>query len=286
MLSLALVYVGLAVLGPLAHLFERARPMCLEARTRSTKVDAAYWLVTPLVSGVMTRGAVVGLALVIVSVFGPLPGTVPGEGATPANALEALSAFDPLGIGRLPLAVQAPLAIVLADFLSYLSHRARHALSRLAALHDVHHAPDGLSFSAAARMHPLDELFDNTFVFVPLLALGFAPWLVLSLGPLLLLHTIYLHANVRLSLGPLEALVSTPAFHRAHHAASGAPGNFGGIFTIWDRLFSTLRPAGPTPVTGLPSDAQLPETWLGQLVVPITRALGLGPLTPRARSHR
>jgi sterol desaturase/sphingolipid hydroxylase (fatty acid hydroxylase superfamily) len=263
--SLALVYVGLLVLAPLAHVLERARPLSTEPRTRSLGTDATYWIVTPLVTGVMTRGAVVGLALLVV--------WARGEGTVPARALEALSDLDPFGIGRLPLAAQAPLGLVLADLLSYLSHRARHALRPLSALHDVHHAPDGLSWSAAARMHPLDDLLDNTFVFFPLLVLGFSPLLVLTLGPLLLLHTIYLHANVRLSLGPLEAILSTPAFHRAHHAASGVPGNFGGVFTFWDRLFGTLRPEGPTPITGLPQDAALPETWLGQLVVPITRAL-------------
>lgn len=215
-------------------------------------------MVTPLLTGVLTRGALVGLSLLVL-------------GSTdPAQALTDLGARDPFGVGAWPLYLQAPLALVLADALSYWSHRARHHWAPLTCLHEVHHAPDGLSWSAAARMHPLDDLLDNGFVFFPLLCLGFSPALVLLLGPVLLLHTIYLHANVRLSLGPLDHLLATPAFHRAHHGVGGS-GNYGGIFTIWDRLFGTLIPPGPTPITGL--GRPMPETLLAQLVLPVARII-------------
>jgi sterol desaturase/sphingolipid hydroxylase (fatty acid hydroxylase superfamily) len=122
-------------------------------------------------------------------------------------------------------------------------------------------------------MHPLDDLLDNGFVFFPLLCLGVPPWLVLLAGPLLLLHTIYLHARVEVPLGPLSLVLATPAFHRAHHAAAGPVGNFGGVLSLWDHLFGTARSPSLDVPTGLPASAALPETLVGQLVEPLRRAL-------------
>lgn len=259
MSALALVYVGLAILGPFFGWLERRE----RAPRRSVRLDAVYWLITPLLTGVLTRGLVVGLALGVLAALGE-PSTIEG-------ALERLAAHDPLGLRRLPLPLLALVTLLVADLLSYVSHRVRHAVPALRALHDVHHAPVDLDWRAAARMHPLDDLLDNGFVFFPLLLLGVPPWLVLLVGPVLLLHTIYLHARVPLSFGPLDRLVATPAFHHAHHAAEGEPANFGGLLSLWDHLLGTARAPSLALATGLPPEAALPETLVGQLVAPFVR---------------
>jgi sterol desaturase/sphingolipid hydroxylase (fatty acid hydroxylase superfamily) len=243
---------------------ERRWPAAEEATSRSRRLDALYWVVTPLLTGVLTRGAVIGLACLVVACA--------GGAASPATALEGLHALDPFAIASLPLWAQAPLALLAADLLSYLSHRARHAVPALRALHDVHHAPDGLTWSAAARLHPLDDLIDNTVVFFPLLLVGLEPAIVLALGPLMLLHTIYLHANWRLSLGPLDRVIATPAFHRAHHADDGPASNFGGVLSLWDHLLGSVRPHGVMR-TGLPVPARLAESLRAQLITPVWRAI-------------
>lgn len=257
--ALVLVYVGLGALGPVFAWLEGSGP----PPRRSVRLDALYWLLTPLLTGVLTRGLVVGLTVVALALA--------GEPATPAGALERLAAIDPLGLRVLPRPVLAVVALLALDLLSYVSHRVRHAVPLLAALHTVHHAPADLDWRAAARMHPLDDLVDNAFVFFPLLALGVpAAWVLLA-GPLLLLHTIYLHARLPLSLGPLDGLVATPAFHRAHHAAVGPIGNFGGLLSVWDRVFGTARPPSSAVATGLPARLALRETLLDQLVTPLVR---------------
>lgn len=169
--ALLIVYVGLAALGPLAGWLERpAGPPA-----RSVRLDALYWLVTPIFTGVLTRGLVVALAIAGLLLTGATP-SIP-------DALEQLSARDPIGLRRLPAPALGLAAFLLLDVLSYASHRLRHAIPALRALHAVHHAPADLDWRAAARMHPLDDLVDNGCVFFPLIALGVPPALVLLAAP-------------------------------------------------------------------------------------------------------
>ncbi|MFO0683281.1 MAG: sterol desaturase family protein [Sandaracinus sp.] len=266
MISLAIVYVGLALLGPLFALLQRLFPATSpvpRVLTRARGVDWAYWLVTPLFTGLLTRAATLGAAAVIAFAVGWA-----FHGAD--DLLEVFHARSPLA--ALPLWLQVVLALVLADFLSYWSHRLRHH-ARFFPLHAVHHAATTLDWLAAARMHPIDDLFDNVFVTLPVLVLGFDPRVFLALGPVLILHTLYLHADLRLSLGPLEKVIATPGFHRWHHATEVAAqsANYGGIFTIWDVLFGTYRrPVEEARDFGLDGEG-LPETFVGQAVEPLVR---------------
>lgn len=275
MISLAIVYVGLALLGPLFAILQRLFPATEPVPavlSRARKVDWAYWLVTPLFTGLLTRAATLGAAATIAFAL-----RWPFHDAD--DLLAVFHARSPLA--ALPLAVQAVLALVLADFLSYVSHRVRHH-PRLFPLHAVHHAATTLDWLAAARMHPLDDLFDNVFVTLPILVLGFHPGIFVVLGPVLILHTLYLHADLRLSLGPLERLIATPGFHRWHHATDLAAqnANYGGILTIWDVLFrSYRRPTDEARSFGLDGEP-LPETFAGQAMEPLVRWAKANARTP------
>jgi sterol desaturase/sphingolipid hydroxylase (fatty acid hydroxylase superfamily) len=76
---------------------------------------------------------------------------------------------------------------------------------------------------------------------VPALLLGFSPLALLIYSVVYQWHSILLHSNVRVSFGPLEAVISTPRFHHWHHAdePEAYDRNFGGQLVIWDRLFGT-----------------------------------------------
>ena len=63
-------------------------------------------------------------------------------------------------------------------------------------------------------------------------------------------------------LGPLDRVIASPGFHRAHHAVEGRLGNFGGVLSVWDHLLGTARAPDLDVPTGLPSTAGLPETLL------------------------
>jgi sterol desaturase/sphingolipid hydroxylase (fatty acid hydroxylase superfamily) len=270
MISLVIAYLGFALLAPLCALAQRLWPSAPAPRamTRGRAIDWSYWLVvTPVITGVCTRAATVtvavGAALAV------------GWGFHDANAV--LSVFherSPLPFAAMPLWAQLPLAIVIVDFVSYWSHRARHH-RRFFALHAVHHSARELDWLAAARMHPLDDLADNVVVMLPVLFLGFDPIVLVVLGPLLLLHTLFLHSSIRVSLGPLRYLIITPDLHRWHHARDPAAQgrNFGGVLAIWDVAFGTFElPATPPTEFGLAVDP-LADTWHDQLVEPVRRVI-------------
>ena len=87
-------------------------------------------------------------------------------------------------------------------------------------------------------------------------------------------HSILLHANVRLSFGPLRWVIASPVFHHWHHAARpDAQGkNFAGQLSVLDKLFGTMyMPAGQTPErSGL--DEPVPNTYISQMLYPFKLA--------------
>lgn len=268
MISLALVYVGLAVLAPLCALAQQLIPAddhTPRVLSRARLTDWAYWIVTPIGTGFLTRAATLGAAAGVALAMG-------WAFHDADDLMGVFSAHSPLRAW--PLALQAVLALVLADFVSYWSHRLRHTRF-LFPLHAVHHSAEKLDWLAAARLHPLDDLFDNVAVTLPVLALGVDPRIFLALGPFLILHTLYLHSSVRLSLGPLRYVIASPDFHRWHHAVDveAQNANYGGVLAIWDVMFGTFRmPEARATQFGLAGE-KLPESLLAQLWMPVMRLM-------------
>jgi sterol desaturase/sphingolipid hydroxylase (fatty acid hydroxylase superfamily) len=266
-ISLALVYVGLALVAPLCALAQRMIPAddaTPRVFTRARLTDWSYWLVTPIGTGFFTRASTLGAAAAIAFAMG-------WAFHDADDLLLVFSARSPLA--RWPLPLQCVLALVIADFVSYWSHRLRHH-ARFFPLHAVHHSAEMLDWLAAARLHPLDDLFDNVVVTLPVLVLGFDPRIFLALGPFLLLHTLYLHSSVRLSLGPLRYVLASPDFHRWHHSVDLAAqnANYAGVFSIWDVMFGTFRMPEHERATRFGLDTgKLPESLGAQLVIPVTR---------------
>ncbi len=71
-------------------------------------------------------------------------------------------------------------------------------------------------------------------------------------------------------MGPLEWLISTPAFHHWHHTNDEhRDQNFAAIFPIYDKVFGTAwLPKHWPPVYGI--DAKVSPTFMGQLLDPIS----------------
>ena len=261
LLSLTVVYVGLVVLGGLFTLLERRAPE-RDVGTGSRKLDAAYWIFTPFLTGALTRGATFGLLTLLAFALR----------SDTAGLLAQIAAVSPFASHPLPIAFVE--ALVIADVVGYASHRVRHRVRGLWHFHAVHHSSSRLDWLAAARMHPVDDLFDNVLTSVPVLLLGFDIRVYALLGPFFLLHTILLHANVRWDFGPLRLVLASPAWHRLHHSPEGEGHNFGGVLAVFDVILGTFRdPRVIRPSRfGTPS-LVIPGDLAGQLAYPF-RALG------------
>ena len=268
MSSLLIVYGGLLVLGGAMVLAQRRwpQPHTPSAFDRSRALDWSYWLVTPLGTGLLTRAVTVSLAALVALAIG-----LGAEGAL--RPLEVFHARSP--VAAWPLWLQCVAAFVMADFIAYWSHRLRHR-GALFELHAVHHAPERLDWLAAARMHPLDDLLDNVLVTLPVLLAGFDPRVFLALGPLFVVHTIYLHAALPFEHGALARVFASPAFHRRHHARPRPQSptrstNFGEVLSIWDVIFGTYERTEELARDFGLCGAKLEETWRGQLIEPLRR---------------
>jgi sterol desaturase/sphingolipid hydroxylase (fatty acid hydroxylase superfamily) len=178
-------------------------------------------------------------------------------------------------LAALPVAVQAPLALLFADFASYWVHRAFHH-GWLWRLHAVHHSSRKLDWLAGVRNHPLGEILSTMMLAGLLLVVGFDPRVLAVTAPLGL-YAILLHANVSFGTSFARYIIATPLFHRWHHAHPDAlPAerragvNFAGLFPMWDLLFGTFYAPRVQPAS-FGEDANVPPRFTAQLAFPFRR---------------
>ena len=189
-----------------------------------------------------------------------------------------LRAFVPVSfrtaIAASPSWAQIIAALAITTVGGYAGHRAAHEVPLLWRFHRVHHSIRELDWLAANHLHPLDQIFVRSAAVLPVYALGFGR---LSLGAFVVLTTlqaIFVHANVRLTFGPLRWLIATPQFHHWQHAREPEAynSNYAGEFPAVDALFGTLYlPARRWPGQyGI--DGHEPASYLRQLVWPLRAA--------------
>jgi sterol desaturase/sphingolipid hydroxylase (fatty acid hydroxylase superfamily) len=189
-----------------------------------------------------------------------------------------LRAFVPppvrAAIAASPGWAQIVAALGIATVGGYAGHRAAHEVPLLWRFHRVHHSVREMDWLAASHLHPLDQIFIRSCAVLPLYALGFGR---ISLGAFVVLTTlqaIFVHANVRLTFGPLRWVIATPQFHHWHHAREPRAynSNYAGEFPAVDALFGTLY----LPAHGWPAqygiDEGEPAGYLRQLVWPLRAA--------------
>jgi ornithine lipid hydroxylase len=172
-----------------------------------------------------------------------------------------------------PMAVQAVLGLVVAEFFGYWQHRLLHSVPWLWPLHALHHSTSRMTFFKATRIHALD-IGSFTFVSVaPLLALGASTEVVLWVTAFGNFAAQTQHTNIALPTPPwVNAVVGTPAVHWLHHSLDLREGNsnFGMNLMLFDHLFGTYVPPSPEPPAafGIQPDF-VPRGFLGQLALPI-----------------
>ena len=189
------------------------------------------------------------------------------------------------GFGLLGLFSPAPLlelAIVLGvlDFSFYVTHVAMHKLPSFWRFHSVHHSDPAVDVTTTIRQHPGESVIRYVFLAAFACALGASPGAFAVYRAAVALNGLLEHANLRVPrwLDRLLVLVTTwPNLHKIHHSRDAAETdtNYGNLFSIWDRLFSTFTPSREAAhvVYGLAGlDDRATQTTAGLLALPFREA--------------
>lgn len=261
MRSIEEILVSLVVVGGVLAALERLFPAVRGQRLWNAEAatNLAYWLFTPLVTKAIGKGVTVVLVVLLALALGRGVGPQLAEGYGPL-------ARQPLWLATLEL-------IVVGDFIGYWTHRAFHS-PHLWPFHAVHHSSRELTWLAAVRVHPVNDVVNRAAQALPIVALGL-PFKALALYvPFLTLYAVLIHANVGWSFGPLGYVIASPCFHRWHHTveAEGLNKNFAGLFPLFDLLFGTFyMPRGGQPRRFGTTGTAVPERFLAQLRFPFGR---------------
>ena len=176
------------------------------------------------------------------------------------------------------------LCVVAADLAYYWEHRFTHRVGIGWATHTVHHSSPFFNISVAYRFGPLDGLWP-IFFHLPLVLIGFNPFVVFFAEAFVQLYQTILHTEVIKKLPrPIEYVMNTPSHHRVHHGANDKyiDKNYAGIFIIWDRMFGTFAEETEKVAYGItkPVDSVNPLTIFFHGLIRIGRqvveAKGLG----------
>ena len=145
-----------------------------------------------------------------------------------------------------PVIVPALVALVVADFLDYWSHRIRH-VSFLWPMHAVHHSDTKMHYLSWYRAHIIEMVVIQGGYVLLATWMGASPSAVMGVVLFRAFHQQYVHMNVDWTHGPLKWVLASPRFHRWHHAdhREAWDKNFSSVFPIWDRLFGTYYCPGP-----------------------------------------
>lgn len=171
-------------------------------------------------------------------------------------------------IGEQPIWLQAIEVIILSDFLIYWGHRLQHKYDFLWRFHKVHHSAETIDWLAAHREHPIDSIYTVGIINLPALLFGFDLNTLAIIVAFRGLWAIYIHSNVRLSIGPLKILIGSPELHHWHHDKERDRGNYANISPLIDILFGTYV-CPPTEPDQFGIKEKLPSTYFGQLIKPI-----------------
>lgn len=156
------------------------------------------------------------------------------------DALEVIQSFSFKAVRNLPGPAKIAFGIMLSDFSLYWVHRAMHGNQLLWRTHTFHHSLEDLWWLSGSRTS-VTHLFlfavPQTFIGYYLLKLASSESAVaFSFG---IVVNLWIHTNIRVSLGPLDWLIITPNYHRVHHGARLSRNNLGFVLTLWDRIFGT-----------------------------------------------
>lgn len=221
--SLALSAVGSVIVGVMSIAgFEYSRPKHLEWRPQKSDFQNDL-LYTALIQIVLPR--LLGLLLAL---------------SLAEQAVEH-APFAELWPREWPLAAQALLLIVSADFMRYWLHRLAHTTPLLWRLHAVHHSVGRLYWLNTSRFHPFEKILQFSLDSLPFIMMGVDPRVLGFWFVVYSVNGFFQHSNIRLRFGFLSRVFSTAELHRWHHSKTTVESNanYANVFILWDRIFGT-----------------------------------------------
>ncbi|MFB9269924.1 sterol desaturase family protein [Bradyrhizobium erythrophlei] len=249
-LGLKGILISFLVFVPLERLF---------ALRKEQKIFRRQWandLLFLFLNGLLVRLGLIALIVTVVYLAGQL---------VPSSASDSVAA--------LPLWIQIPTVILVADLGFYWTHRMFHAVPWLWRFHAIHHSIEELDWLAGARIHPFDLILTRGVSLAPVFVLGFSETAVLVYAAIYGWQTMLIHSNVRLRFGPLRWVLASPEFHHWHHSkdAEARDKNFAAQLPLLDAMFGSLHmPRGRMP-TAYGLDQPTPDRYVRQLIYPFTR---------------
>jgi sterol desaturase/sphingolipid hydroxylase (fatty acid hydroxylase superfamily) len=151
------------------------------------------------------------------------------------------------GVG-MPAWAWIAISVVVLDLAAYLAHVTMHKSPLLWRVHRVHHSDPFVDVTTAFRQHPFEGVWRFLWSLAPIWLLGIPAAAVVAYRALSAGNALLEHANIRLWPrfdGALTNVFVSPNMHKVHdsQAQQQTDSNYGNIFSIFDRLFRTFRPA-------------------------------------------
>ena len=221
------------------------------------------------------NGAFLATSLLINAAF--------GVASVAAVAWTGATGFGLLHLIELSLLAELLLALVVFDFTAqYLAHWLLHRVKWMWRLHVVHHSDTKVDATTGARLHPGDYAVREVFALGALILTGAPLAFYVVYRVTTIFFTFLTHANVSppvwLDAG-LSWVFVTPNMHKFHHhfERPWTDTNFGGILSVWDRLFGTFVYGDPRQVRyGVDvADPERDEDVRHQFALPFTRGTRL-----------
>ncbi|QUS39268.1 sterol desaturase family protein [Tardiphaga alba] len=185
-----------------------------------------------------------------------------------------------------PLIAQVVLAVVIAEFGLYWSHRIAHENLFLWRFHALHHSVIRLWVVNTGRFHVIDTLIKVVLSQGPLYLLDAPLQVFLWVGAVTAITGLLTHCNVETRTALFDPVFATPKLHRWHHSKTLKEGNsnYGENVMIWDHVFGTyLNPDKASP-DRLGISGKVAPDFIGQIMQPFSRKGGRQILGQRVES--
>lgn len=245
-------------------LIERMRPARapnLHGAIISLRASCILLLLAPAVAAVPSSIVREWLVLIGETYFSPIYANM--------NVFAFWFDAPPHPVGYSPSIVASVLFVLLGalitDFFYYWFHRAQHT-KWLWPQHKLHHSDASLCATTVFRHHWLEDTLRAFFMILPMgILFNLKPVNSALAGTTILLWGIFIHANLRLNMGPLTPLLCGPQYHRIHHSIEPRhqDKNFAAYFPFWDMVFGTYYRPNPAefPETGVVGERSNLSVW-------------------------